>query len=142
MKNSKMITIYRFHPMAIFRGGGYPLNSVKMTDWNSDLQLANRAFDEFNLQSISSDELEEMNDSNYKNSSDNVWILAAIESATIPLTNYKRYLKDTSDIEIVGYACDYDFKTEKEKSFMPNGKKVSKKLYQTIYGSQKEIAVS
>lgn len=132
-----MITIYRFHPMTIFRGGGYPIISVEMTDWDSDLQLAKKAFDEFNLQSISSDELEEMNDSNYNNSSDNIWVLAAIESATIPVADYKRYLKDTSDIEIVGYACDYDFNTEAEKSFMPNGKKVSKKLYQTIYGSKK-----
>lgn len=135
MKNSKMVTIYRFHPMTIFRGGAYPLFSVEMTNWDSDLQLAIKAFDEFNLQSISSDELEEMNDGNYKNSSDNVWLLAVIESATIPVADYKRYLKDTSNIEIVGYACDYDFKTEKGKSFMPNGKKVLKKLYQSIYGS-------
>ena len=134
MKNSKMITIYRFHPMTIFRGGGYPL--MEMTEWDSDLQLAKKAFDEFNLQSILPAELDEMKDSNYENSSDNVWILAAIESATIIVADYIRYLKNTSDIEIVGYACDYDFKTENEKSFMPNGKKVPKKLYQTIYGSQ------
>ena len=142
MENSKMVTVYRFHPMTIFRGGGYPLMSVEMTDWDIDLQLSEKAFNDFNLQSISSEELEEMNDSNFKNSSDNVWIFGAIESANISVADYKRYLKDTSDIEIVGYACDYDFKTEKEKSFMPNGKAVSKKLYQSIYGGQKEIAVS
>lgn len=140
MKNSKMITVFRFHPVTIYKGGGYPMDSVEMTDWNSDKSKAEKAFDDFNLKSISEEEVEQMLDGNLFG--DKVWVLAEIQLATIPMTDYKRYLKDTSDIEIVGYACDYDFKIEKEKSFMPNGKKVSKKLYQTIYGDKKEVAVS
>jgi len=140
MKNSKMITVYRFNPMTIYRGGGYPIDSVEMTDWNEDKSEAEKAFNKFNLKSISKSEIEEMNNGNLFG--DKVWLLGEAQSATIPVSEYKRYLHDTSNIEIVGYACDYDFKTEKEKSFMPNGKRVSKKLYQSIYGSKEEIAVS
>lgn len=134
-----MVTVHRFNPMTIYKGGGYPIGSAEMTDWDSDLSKAVKAFDEFSLKSISADELEEMNDSNsFGGGSESVWVMAEIQSATIPMAEYNRYLKDTSDIEIVGYACDYDFKTEREKSMMPNGKKVSKKLYQSIYGNQTE----
>jgi len=134
-----MVTIHRFNPMTIYKGGGYPLASAEITDWDNDLSKAVKAFDGFSLKSISADELEEMNDSNlFAGGAESVWVLAEIQSATIPMSEYKRYLKNTADIEIVGYACDYDFKTEREKSMMPNGKKVSKKIYQSIFGSQTE----
>lgn len=131
-----MVTVHRFNPMTIYKGGGYPIGSAEMTDWDNDLSLAVKAFDDFSLKSISADELEEMNDSNsFGGGSESVWILAEIQSATIPISEYERYLKQ-GDMEIVGYACDYDFKTEREKSMMPNGKKVAKKLYQSIFGTQ------
>lgn len=126
--NEKTVTVFRFNPMTIYKGGGYPLFSVEITDWNTNILEAKKAFDSFGVKSISKDEMDD-----FIFSTDNTFILGEIQAATILESEYKEYLKDTSNIEIIGYACNYDFKIIEEKSFMATGKKVPKKMLQSMY---------
>jgi len=133
------ITVYRFHPMLIWKGGGYPLQSVDLSLWNKNKNHASALFNNFNTNTIEQEELQEIIDSN-EFGDDKTWILATIESAEVPLSVYNEYLKSMDD-ELINNAADYDFKTIKEKTFMPNGEKVPNVLYKTIYKNGGEVRV-
>jgi len=135
VNSDNRITVYRFNPMLIFKGGGYPIKSVSPTEWHIDKSKAMDVFNTFNHTLISNTERIEMMESNDgdTDADSNVWILAAVEAATVSQADYDEYLKDTSNDEIIGNAADYDFVTVSEKKFMPNGTKVPAKLYKSIY---------
>lgn len=142
INSDNTVTVYRFNPMLIFKGGGYPIKSVSPTEWHIDKSKAMDFFNTFNHTLIAFDERIEMMESNDgdTDADSNVWILAAVEAAIVSQADYDDYLKDTSNDEIIGNAADYDFVTVAEKKFMPNGTKVPAKLYKSIYADGGEVS--